>query len=308
LTGVTDLQYGNIVVNPAAQYNGLVGGNADLDPEVSDTYSYGLVFTPSFLPSFTMTLDYFDIKVEKLIDQIGQDFILNQCMDSGDPEFCGRINRIQAPGTEGDGSLWLGDSAFVEDPILNTGSLSTKGVDLEMNYRLEAGGIGAIAFSLIGTYTDEFITEPLAGFDTKYDCQGLYGTVCGVPIPEWRQKLRANWMSPWGVDVALTWRFIDEVALDLTSSDTDLNDDDFATTDQRLGSRSYFDLSASYTFQEMGAFSSVTGRLGVNNLTDKDPPLLGQDNCPSVLCNGNTFPQVYDTLGRFVFIGLTADF
>lgn len=55
-------------------------------------------------------------------------------------------------------------------------------------------------------------------------------------------------------------------------------------------------------------FSNVTGRLGINNVLDKDPPLIGQDSCPGVLCNGNTFPQVYDTLGRFVFLGLTADF
>lgn len=39
-----------------------------------------------------------------------------------------------------------------------------------------------------------------------------------------------------------------------------------------------------------------------------DPPLVGQDTCPAVYCNGNTFPQVYDTLGRYVFLGLTADF
>ena len=309
LTGVTAAQYGNILPNSAAQYNGLVGGNADLDPEESDTYSYGLVFTPGFLPELTVTVDYFDIKVEKLIGQIGQDFILTTCMDTADPVFCNRVNRIQAPGTEGDGSLWLGDGGFVVDPILNTGSLQSKGVDTEINYRLEAGGAGAVALSLIGTYTDEFLTEPLPGA-AKYDCAGLYGTVCGTPMPEWRHKLRANWMSPWGVDVALTWRYLAETDLDIAGSEPVLAADpaDVASTDVRLGSRSYIDLSAAYTFQELGAFSSVTGRLGINNLMDKDPPLVGQDNCPSVFCNGNTFPQVYDTLGRFVFLGLTADF
>jgi iron complex outermembrane recepter protein len=306
LTGVTAAQYGNILENPAEQYNGLVGGNPDLDPEVSDTYSYGIVLTPAFLPSFTMTLDYFDIKVEKLIDQIGQDFIIDQCIASADPAFCSRINRIQAPGTVADGSLWLGDQGFVEDPILNTGSLQTKGVDVEANYRLEIGAGGTIALSLVGTYTDEFITEPLPGYST-YDCVGLFGTVCGTPIPDWRQKLRGNWMSPWGVDVALTWRYIAAVDLDASSSDDDLAGA-VRFTDRKLGSRSYFDLTASYAFTDIGPLSNMTTRLGINNLTDKDPPLIGQSNCPSVLCNGNTFPQVYDTLGRFVFLGLTADF
>jgi iron complex outermembrane recepter protein len=44
------------------------------------------------------------------------------------------------------------------------------------------------------------------------------------------------------------------------------------------------------------------------NLLDKDPPVVGASTCPAVLCNGNTFPQVYETLGRYVFLGITADF
>ena len=40
---------------------------------------------------------------------------------------------------------------------------------------------------------------------------------------------------------------------------------------------------------------------------DKDPPLVDLDYLPSVFGNGNTFPQVYDTLGRYIFISLTAD-
>ncbi len=69
-----------MLANPAAQYNGLVGGNQDLNPETSDTYSYGFVFTPRFLPNFSWSLDYFDIKVEDLIGSVGADLILNNCV------------------------------------------------------------------------------------------------------------------------------------------------------------------------------------------------------------------------------------
>jgi outer membrane receptor protein involved in Fe transport len=44
-------------------------------------------------------------------------------------------------------------------------------------------------------------------------------------------------------------------------------------------------------------------RLGVNNIFDKDPPLNGAS-----LGNGNTHPQVYDALGRYMFAGFTVDF
>ena len=46
----------------------------------------------------------------------------------------------------------------------------------------------------------------------------------------------------------------------------------------------------------------------MNNVFDKDPPLVGQGNCVATVCNGNTFPQVYDALGRYIFVGVSADF
>jgi iron complex outermembrane receptor protein len=300
LTGVTAAQYGSILPNPAEQYNGLVGGNPDLDPETSDTYSYGLVLTPSFLPNFSMSIDYYDIKVEKLINSVGQDLILGQCLD-GNSVYCSAIHRVPS-----NGSLWLGDTGFVEDPIINTGSLQTKGIDAEANYRFDIGGAGQLALSLIGTYTDEFVVEPLTG-QQKYDCVGLFGTVCGTPIADWRHKFRTSWLTPWGLDVSLTWRHINEVDNDGTNPDTGAPSP-VRYTDLKMGARDYFDMSASYTFTDLGVFSNLTGRLGINNIGDKDPPLVGQSNCPSVYCNGNTFPQVYDTMGRYFFVGLTADF
>jgi outer membrane receptor protein involved in Fe transport len=297
LTGVTAGQYGSILENPAAQYNGLVGGNRDLDPEESDTYSYGFVFTPSFLPNFSWSADYYDIKVDALINSIGADVIINNCLNTGDSAFCGLVHR--SPGT---GSLWVGTQGYVDDPIVNTGSLQTKGIDTELNYALDMGGsAGRLAFQLIGTYVDELVTQPLTG-GAKFDCQGLYGLSCGVPTPDWRHKLRATWSTPWNLDVSLSWRYIDAVKLDTTSSNPQLTGD-VPATDAKIDSMNYFDLAAAYTFNK-----SITFRIGINNLTDKDPPSIGQDSCLDVFCNGNTFPQLYDTLGRYGFISVTADF
>ena len=49
-------------------------------------------------------------------------------------------------------------------------------------------------------------------------------------------------------------------------------------------------------------------RMGVNNVFDRDPPVIGQKELPGVVGSGNTFPQIYDVLGRFLFVGVTADF
>ena len=74
-------------------------------------------------------------------------------------------------------------------------------------------------------------------------------------------------------------------------------------TDLKLGARTYLDLLATFTVKDNYNF-----RVGINNVLDKDPPLNGASNCPSGPCNGNTWPQVYDALGRYVFVGLSAEF
>jgi outer membrane receptor protein involved in Fe transport len=287
--------YGNIVDNPASQYNGLVGGNQNLDPEKSDTTSFGFVFTPRFAEGLTWSVDYFDIKVEDLIGSVGADLIVNNAL-AGDPTFTALVHR--APGS---GTLWLTTGGYVIDPIINTGSLQVKGIDTEINYGWDMGGnAGRLAFQLIGTYNDEYKVEPLTG-SPKYDCLGLYGSVCGTPIPQWRHKFRATWVAPWNFDVSLSWRYVDGVDLDHTSSDPQLNGS-VPATDAKIDSQNYFDLAASYTFA-----GSVTARIGINNITDEDPPIIGQSSCVPVYCNGNTFPQVYDTLGRYAFFSITAD-
>lgn len=105
--------------------------------------------------------------------------------------------------------------------------------------------------------------------------------------------------------MSLTWRYIDSVKLDTTSSDPQLAGEVFAT-DAKLKAENYLDLAASYNLKAGPA--AMTLRLGINNLTDEDPPLVGQQSCLAVFCSGNTFPQMYDTLGRTVFMNVTADF
>ena len=48
-------------------------------------------------------------------------------------------------------------------------------------------------------------------------------------------------------------------------------------------------------------------RLGVNNVLDEAPPIIGVDNIAAPPTgNGNTFPGVYDSLGRYLFAEVTA--
>jgi len=151
----------------------------------------------------------------------------------------------------------------------------------------------------VGTILDKLEVEPVKG-DGTYDCAGLYGFTCGTPSPKWRHKARASWATPWDVDLALTWRYLGEVSIDTTSSSPLLRGTPVAV-DRVLGKRDYFDLAAAWQ-----ATKRLTLSGGINNVLDKDPPLSG--NTPTGFGNGNTFPQVYDTLGRRVFMNATYKF
>ena len=70
--------------------------------------------------------------------------------------------------------------------------------------------------------------------------------------------------------------------------------------DRYFDAMNYFDLAATYQMMD-----NVTLRAGVNNVFDSDPPLSYSVGTTG---NGNTYPQLYDALGRYFFFGITANF
>jgi outer membrane receptor protein involved in Fe transport len=305
-TGMTAGQYGNVEANPAAQYNGFIGGNPDLEPEDADTISFGIEFHPDFAPGLRVNLDWYSIKVDNAIQNPNQDFTLLQCALTGDATLCGQVNR------DSQGSLFETNGGFVIDTLENIGSIETSGVDIDASYSFDIGNAGKLRFGVIGTYLDSYEVTPQVGI--TYDCVGLYGSICtsgtpnGAPVAEWRHKMDIGWSTPWsGIDLNLGWRFYGEAKRDLESPQESLAFLGSATgvfaTDSVLGSRSYLDLSASVSL-----FEKYTVRIGANNLLDKDPPLNGSNTCPTGPCNGNTWPQAYDALGRQVFLTIGAEF
>ena len=243
--GVNDAIEQGTLDSPAGQYQFLQGGNLDLAPEESDTYSYGIVLTPRFAPGLAVTIDYFDIQIDETISTFGAVNTLNACYDNGDAAACSRILR-----NPGNGSLWLAQGNVV-DTNINIGSLQTKGYDLNVTYTgLEIGRFGSLSFNLTGTYLDELITEPGPGID-PYDCVGYYSSVCssvlpGTPTAEWRHRFRTSWQTPWDLDLSLTWRHYGET-VGLTSANNPLPDN---RIDRKLAAENYFDLAANWAVTE----------------------------------------------------------
>lgn len=292
---------GGALPNPAGQYNGLFGGNPDLSPETAETTTLGLVFTPSAIPGLSISIDHWNIDLTEAIAAPAAATVTS-CYYSNDLDACALITR----GTNG--RLWRGAAQVI---ALNTniGGQSTAGWDINANYGFDIGSWGGLSFQLIGTYVEELITDLGSDVIPAFDCAGLWSgdANCGTPTPEWRHRFRASWQTPWNVEANVTWRYMDEVQRETsTPFPGTVVDPDSAVANELgtiLDSMSYFDLAGNWQVYE-----NTSLRFGVNNVLDSDPPLSTSTHVGAGFGNGNTFPQVYDAQGRWIFVGATVDF
>jgi iron complex outermembrane receptor protein len=309
-TGVTAAQYGDgrdpavggtdtILQCPSGQCGTALGGNLKLTPEVSDTYSGGVVITPRFIPGLIVSVDYFNIDVDNAIAVQPINLTLGNCLTSG--ADCSLIVR-QANGSLFGSSLATG--GYITQADVNIGHIQTEGVDFAASYRLDLESLGLhdsgqLQFKFDGTWTSHLNYQPVPG-QGQYNCAGLYGVSCGLPTPNWRHQLRVTWISPWSFNLSAQWRYLSGSRFDGNQANPLLNVGAFDANDASIGAYSYLDLSASWKVRP-----KLTLRAGVNNVLDTNPPVL--DNTITSAGSPNTFNS-YDLLGRQIFIGLTADF
>jgi outer membrane receptor protein involved in Fe transport len=204
------------------------------------------------------------------------------------------------------GQLFGQNTGFFSDINANLAEVLEAGVDVQLNYRIPLDpSFGRLEAALNGSYLQKFETTPLKGF--SYDCAGLYGITCQTVNPKWRHNLRLSWQTPWRVLLSAQWRFIGSVALDTNDSQASFrlinefsNGGAYDAFDAKLAAQNYLDLAAFWDVT-----TNVTIRAGVNNVLDKDPPLV--NSLVSQTGSPNTFPS-YDLLGRVIFMGVRARF
>lgn len=294
LTGVTQAQYGNIVECPSDTCSAQYGGNSALKPEKADTYTAGLVLTPRMVRNLTLTVDYYNIKVKDYISSVDPSLAISQCVAASDPFYCGLFTRDPRSGA------LFGSNGYIVSTTYNTGSLKTSGIDVTADYTLGIGALGKLNLNLVGTALISQESEPLKGLGS-YDCKGLFGYTCGQPNPKWRHVMRTTWQMPQGASVSVSWRHIDEVKLSSLSTNSFLAGTP-SVINRKISAYNYIDLAGTVAVGD-----GLQLRAGVNNLFDKDPPAIASGILSS-FGNGNTYPGVYDVLGRTLFVGATVNF
>lgn len=304
-TGVTPAQYGTIKQCPAGQCSTLTGGNPELKPEVANTLSYGVTFTPTFLTGLQASVDFYNINLKQVVGIVPLTTTLQECLTTGDPTFCNNVVRTPI------GTLFgttIQNGGWIRGTGVNVAVATVRGVDVQAAYKWSLPPHwGSMSATLNGAWLDQADTQPTPA-TARFDCAGLYGPTCLTVNPRWRHNLRLDWQTPLHVLFSAQWRFIGSASLDHNTQNPELIDNSAPfgpgvidqTFDARLPSESYLDLSAIWTVNH-----TLTVRAGCNNVLDRDPPLVSAQL--SATGSPNTYPT-YDLLGRQVYAAFTATF
>lgn len=311
--GAPASQIGQIQPPAAAQVNITVGGNPNLDVERATTYTLGFVARPEFVPGFTATLDYFNIKLKDAISSPSEGDVIAGCFGSitgasaTDPA-CTSIRRDPATGE-------LSGSADTTPglPLLlsNLGRIATDGVDAALNYRRDLGFAG-LNLSFLGTWTrsSKFQATPTS---INRECVGYFSVNCGSIQPKYAFNQRST-LSFGGTDLSLLWRYQHGVkfepqqmeediqnAIDAGCEDPTGADPDGCVVNpefRKIPAEHYFD----FTLQQQ-VLTNFTFTFTVQNLLDNKPKVVGSDVGTTSFNSGNIFPSSYDPLGRRYLVG-----
>jgi iron complex outermembrane recepter protein len=247
-----------------------VGGNLQLTPETSVNRSVGMVYTPSQVENFSLTVDWYNIRIDNTISTFGTQNLLDLCAFTG--RNCNVISRDSS-----------GKISNVTDGPVNLNRTEVSGVDAVARYRLNSD-FGRWDFNVSVSKLNELleISTLSDGSTVSLDKAGTAGV--RESYPEWRGNLSAQWQrEAWSA--AYTLRYIGD------STET------YANAPRHIGSVAYHGMSAGYKFSPELAL-----RLGVNNIFDKQPPVS------LVNVNINFDQQTYNAVGRFYYLQLSYEF
>lgn len=256
----------------SSSVEGVIGGNADLEPEEADTITGGLVLTPTFLPGFSLALDYYNIKLSNAIQFFSAQNIVNKCYDLPQPnQFCPLLTR--------DPSTNFIDS-FQQFGV-NVAEYRTSGWDLTVDYRIDPASfgitrdIGTFRVGLTANKLDklEFIEDPSNPLSAD-------DTVGQARVPEWQANVDVTWeYRDLLVNYGYNW-------FDETRRYEGVQDDYIDPRYFNHDARSTHDAQVRYKLRD-----DVSLYGGVNNIGDQKPS------------RGNVDYPV-GPLGRFFYIGV----
>ncbi len=268
----------------------LQGGNPNLEPETSESFTFGIVFQPSFVENLTVSLDYFDIEIEDAVGTAPTSEVISACYASAgfsDP-LCALIVGPAFPGVDETPSPLAPARRNTVEQIsgilqttANLATYNTSGYDFAVRYGFETS-LGMIDLAASGTYLDEYDYIPFAGGDVV-ELAGQFGgdPAYGNPatFADWQTNYSATLTRDnWGVNLTAKYMAATD---DIQAADANLEN----TADDVT----YLDAQGYFTWKD------ITFTVGIRNLTDEEPPYV------TAYDDMNTIQYSYDTQGRYYY-------
>lgn len=263
----------------------ITSGNADLKPEIADTWTYGIVFTPSLLPRFSASIDRYDIDIRDAITTLGAQTTIDQCY-AGAASLCSLLTR------DAQGVL-----TSVSTPYLNIGAETTSGEDIELDYaipmsELLAGTAGDLGFRALANHTDH-LSELIPGAPEVL-LAGQTGATGGVP--HWKGTFDVQYNGH-PVSLFVQERFIGPGKLNNTYPASEL-----APQYNSVSSVFYTDVTLTYDFT--ATHKDWSAYFTVNNVFNRDPPLAPAPYFVFGTSGGATNGSLFDVIGRAYTLGI----
>jgi len=273
------------------------GGNPELNPETSDSYSAGFVWSPGFASNtwWSERVDYevtwYRHELSGAIQALDAQTQLDLCVETLDPQFCDGITRASTGGING-----------FANRLVNLGQITTEGYDFKFNWLLPEQSFGQVGVNWSTTYVDSFKS---VGANGAVQPRKVGVEVNDSAIPEITSNLALTWHKG-AFDASWVMRYIDDLTEDCGRtanpevgvcsnsfvSGVDANGDDVYAGTNHLGAVVYHDFQASWNADYLGGFKVS---VGVNNVFDKKAP-----NCLSCSLNGFD-ASTYDLAGQYVY-------
>jgi iron complex outermembrane receptor protein len=275
------------------------GSNPQLGPETSRSYSFGMAWSPQWIPNLDLTLDWYDIQLRNAIDTHDDNYYLNNCYVVGDPVACTHITRFP------DGTL---QHVFAQEYNLPGGE-EVEGIDLGLGYKFENRlGKWGLRWDVANIFYSGEVGQP------KRNAVLPDGSIAGgnqvgtLGVWRWRSVAtldftRGTWNASVTsrffsavtescqqvVDVAYT---VGDLSLLNLCSDPNRVVDGNPAPANHVGSVLYFDFALGWEAAWHGHFT-----IGIRNAFDRGPPPLRSEGGGDI-----TFDPAYDLPGRFYYV------
>lgn len=278
-------------------YSGFVTGNPDLDPEKADQWNAGVVLSPTFLPGFNLSIDYFRIDLEDGINTFSAQNIADLCYLQQQQAFCDAISIDQAR-TPNPAQPYL----IIRSQPFNAASQLVRGVDIDASYRTPldrffANATGDVTLRGLATrYIDNLFDSGVPG-TVVLNSVGVNGGQ--ATTPKWIYRFSATYDTPnfsiTGVGRGISAGKYVANGIECSTACPPDNPNFFTYDDNDVSGLFYADLNLTARVEMAGAEAQLF--FNVTNLFDRAPLLLPETG----LAANSTYS---DLLGRQFRVGI----